>query len=139
MLPLNSSHATEQAIDRYEVEPYVFAEYVTSPDHPTQGQASHSWLTGTAVWMFRIGVDQILGFRPALEGMYLDPHIPADWSGFKAERKFRGKLLRLTVTNPDRHNSGVCSMVVNGVTVNGNLLNPTDYDADTLEIEITLS
>ncbi|MFN7715402.1 MAG: GH36-type glycosyl hydrolase domain-containing protein [Pseudanabaenaceae cyanobacterium] len=139
MLPLNSSHATAAAIDRYEVEPYVFAEYVTSPDHPTQGQASHSWLTGTAVWMFRIGVDQILGFRPALEGMYLDPHIPADWSGFKAERKFRGKLLRLTVTNPDRRNSGVCSMVVNGVTVNGNLLNPADYDADILEIEITLS
>jgi cellobiose phosphorylase len=29
MLPTNSS----KNIDRYEVEPYVFAEYITSPDH----------------------------------------------------------------------------------------------------------
>ena len=59
MLPTNSS----KNIDRYEVEPYVFAEYITSPDHPTENQASHSWLTGTAVWMLRIGMDYICWFQ----------------------------------------------------------------------------
>lgn len=39
MNPINSS----KNIDRYEVEPYVYAEYVTSPEHHTEGQASHSW------------------------------------------------------------------------------------------------
>jgi cellobiose phosphorylase len=63
MMPLNSA----KRIDRYEIEPYVYAEYVTSPDHPTEGQASHSWLTGTAVWMLRIGIDFILGFRTSLK------------------------------------------------------------------------
>ncbi|MBN2780488.1 MAG: glycosyl transferase family 36, partial [Candidatus Marinimicrobia bacterium] len=53
MLPLNASR--QAGIDRYETEPYVFSEYITSPDHPTQGQASHSWLTGSAVWMHYIG------------------------------------------------------------------------------------
>ena len=28
--------------DVYKMEPYVYAEYVTSDDHPTFGQASHS-------------------------------------------------------------------------------------------------
>lgn len=45
MIPINSS----KRIDLYEVEPYVYAEYVTSPEHETKNQASHSWLTGTAV------------------------------------------------------------------------------------------
>ena len=53
-------------IDRYQVEPYVYAEYVTSPDHPTFGQASHSWLTGSSTWMLRDGIDYILGVRPNL-------------------------------------------------------------------------
>ncbi|RME14446.1 MAG: glycosyl transferase family 36, partial [Bacteroidetes bacterium] len=93
MNPLNSA----KQIDRYEVEPYVYAEYVTSPEHPTEGQASHSWLTGTAVWMLRIGLDYILGFRTSLKGITIDPHIPSHWKEFSAERKFRGKTIKLYV------------------------------------------
>ena len=78
MIPINSS----QNSDRYEVEPYVYAEYVTSPDHPTDGQASHSWLTGTAVWMLRIGLDYILGLKTELKGMRINPRISATWTGF---------------------------------------------------------
>lgn len=77
-------------IDRYEVEPYVYAEYVTSPDHPTFGQASHSWLTGSSTWMLRNIVDGFLGVRPCWEGLELRPAIPPGWSGFRVERQFRG-------------------------------------------------
>jgi cellobiose phosphorylase len=113
MLPLNSS----ANIDRYETEPYVFAEYLTSPDHETENQASHSWLTGTAVWMYRIALDHILGFRTSLKGVTIAPNIPSRWKGFKAERTFRGKQLKLSVSNPDGVNSSVRSMKVNGVDV----------------------
>ncbi|TGE25825.1 glycosyl transferase family 36 [Hymenobacter aquaticus] len=134
MLPPNSS----ARIDRYEVEPYVFAEYVTSPDHETEGQASHSWLTGTAVWMLRIGLDYILGFRTSLEGISIDPHIPAAWPSFTAERVFRGKRLKLTVHNPHGRNQGVREMRVNGQLVAGNFIDPASYAAAELVIEVTL-
>ncbi len=134
MMPINSA----QDIDRYEVEPYVYAEYVTSPDHPTQGQASHSWLTGTAVWMLRIGIDYIIGFKPTLEGMIIDPHIPSHWPEFTAHRKFRNKTLKLHVTNPNSKNSGVQSMIVNGRPVTGNFLNISDYGENDLAIAVEL-
>lgn len=134
MMPINSA----RDIDRYEVEPYVYAEYVTSPDHPTQGQASHSWLTGTAVWMLRIGIDYILGFKTTLDGIFIDPHIPSHWQGFTAHRKFRGKTLRLQVTNPHGKNSGVSSMIVNGQQVAGNFLRMSDYSEVELAIAVSL-
>ncbi|BBC24204.1 GH36-type glycosyl hydrolase domain-containing protein [Pseudanabaena sp. ABRG5-3] len=134
MMPINSSQATEAKCDRFETEPYVYPEYVTSPDHETQGQASHSWLTGTAVWMLRIGIDYILGFQPTFTGMIIDPKIPSEWSGFTAKRKFRGKTLSLTVTN----HSAVKQMTVNGQVVEGNFVDLAKYDSDEIAIAVNL-
>lgn len=134
MIPLNSS----KKIDRYEVEPYVYAEYVTSPEHETENQASHSWLTGTAVWMYRIGLDYILGFRTSLKGLTIDPHIPSGWKSLKAERNFRGKRIILTVENPDGKNSGIKSIEINGNSVNTNFINPDDFSEKEIKIKIKL-
>ena len=134
MNPVNSS----KRIDVYEVEPYVYAEYVTSSDHPTEGQASHSWLTGTAVWMFRIGLDAILGFSPCLKGMRINPSVPKTWKVFSAKRYFRGKTLNMTVKNPDRKNSGIKSIMVNGIKLQDNLIDVTQYDTDILNVEVLI-
>jgi cellobiose phosphorylase len=134
MLPLNAA----QEIDRYEVEPYVFAEYVTSPDHPTEGQASHSWLTGTAVWMLRIGLDYILGLRTTLRGIVIDPHIPSDWKEYSVERRFRGKRIMMRVANPNGKNRGVASVTVNGTRVDGALLDPAQHEGDVLNVEVVM-
>jgi cellobiose phosphorylase len=134
MMPINSSQATDAKCDRFETEPYVYPEYVTSPDHETQGQASHSWLTGTAVWMLRIGIDYILGFQPTFDGMIIDPKIPGSWSGFTAQRKFRGKLLSLTVTN----HSEVKQMTVNGEVVTEKLIDLAKYAGEEIAIAVCL-
>jgi len=134
MMPINSSQATELKCDRFETEPYVYPEYVTSPDHETQGQASHSWLTGTAVWMLRIGIDYILGFQPTFTGMIIDPKIPNEWSGFNAKRKFRGKTLSLTVTN----HSEAKQMLVNGQVVAGKFIDLAKYTDEEIEITVNL-
>ena len=134
MMPINSSQATDEKCDRFETEPYVYPEYVTSSDHETQGQASHSWLTGTAVWMLRIGLDHILGFQPTFTGMVIDPKIPAAWSGFTAQRKFRGKLLSLTVVN---HND-VKQMLINGEVVEGNFIDLNLYEGNEIAIAVYL-
>ncbi len=110
MLPMNP----EIDIDRYEVEPYVYAEYVTSPDHPTYGQASHSWLTGSSVWMLRIALDYLLGVRPAYDGLVVDPCIPRNWDGYTVKRTFRGASYEISVSNPHHVNRGVQSLACNG-------------------------
>ncbi|HMA63242.1 MAG TPA: glycosyl transferase family 36 [bacterium] len=140
-LPMNS----EIDIDRYEVEPYVYAEYVTSPDHPTYGQASHSWLTGSSTWMLRDGVDSILGVKPYYNGLEISPSIPSDWDSFKIKRTFRGIDFSITVDNPDNLNSGVRKMKINQETIDGNFINLEDdeiqeliSDSNQVEVKITL-
>ena len=134
MLPVNSSKRT----DIYEVEPYVFAEYVTSPDHPTEGQASHSWLTGSAVWMYRIALDHILGFKTTIAGLTIDPAIPSKWKEFRAERMFRGKRIKLHVKNPFGRNKGFTQISVNGQITGSNFINPADFPGKEINIEIIL-
>ncbi len=108
--------------DVYKMEPYVYAEYVTSDDHPTFGQASHSWLTGSGVWMFRDGLDYILGVRPDYDGLVIDPCIPDTWEGFKVTRKFRGATYEIEVANPKGVQHGVAEIKLDGQKIEGNTL-----------------
>ncbi|MGB9663958.1 MAG: GH36-type glycosyl hydrolase domain-containing protein [Ignavibacteria bacterium] len=130
MNPLNSA----RKIDRYEVEPYVYAEYVTSPEHETEGQASHSWLTGTAVWMLRIGLDHILGFKTSLKGITIEPHIPSHWKEFIAERKFRGKTIKLHVVNPEGKTKGFQKLMIDNDIVKDNFIDINKYPNHTISV-----
>ncbi|MCE5322230.1 glycosyl transferase family 36 [bacterium] len=117
-LPMVQAHDP----DVYKMEPYVYAEYVTSNDHPTFGQASHSWLTGSGVWMFRDALDYILGVRPTYDGLIIDPCIPDKWDGFKVTRKFRGATYDIEVKNPKHVQKGVERLEMDGQIIDGQVL-----------------
>ena len=108
--------------DLYKIEPYVYCEYVTSDDHPTFGQASHSWLTGSGVWMFRDGLDYILGIQPTYDGLMIQPCIPDKWDGYKVMRQFRGATYEIEVKNPNHVQYGVAKVTVDDKPINGNVL-----------------
>jgi cyclic beta-1,2-glucan synthetase len=80
--PINHAR-TPAEVDRYRVEPYVVAGDVYSVS-PHVGRGGWTWYTGAAGWMYRAGVEGILGLRR--EGAYLviAPCIPAEWPGFFA-------------------------------------------------------
>lgn len=134
MLPVNSS----REIDKYEIEPYVFAEYVTSPDHPTENQASHSWLTGSAVWMYRIGLDYILGLNTSIKGITISPNIPSSWKEYKVSREFRGKVIDLVVKNPDGGNSKIKEIKINGEIVHSPIITIDEIKAHSVNVEVIL-
>lgn len=143
-LPPALQHSTKQNSqfdisdeDLYEIEPYVYAEYVTSPDHPTMGQASHSWLTGTAAWMLHDGLSFILGVRAEYNGLRIDPCIPKHWNEFSFTRIFRGVTYHIHVQNPNHVNRGVKCVKVNGDCINSNLL-PLFPKGSQHQVEIVL-
>ncbi len=84
--------------ERYQVEPYVYAQYTTSDEHETYGQGSHAWLSGTAAWMFRATLDHILGIRVTLEGLRIQPCVPEGWGEYTVVRRYRGTTYRIHVT-----------------------------------------
>jgi len=113
-------------IDRYEVEPYVYAEYVTSPDHSTEGQASHSWLTGSSTWMLRDGIDYILGVQPTYFGLKIDPCIPKEWTSYNISRKFQGIIYNILVTSVAKVNKGNVTITVEGTPIDGDIIRIAD-------------
>ncbi len=103
----------------HQVEPYVYCQFTHGPRSPRFGQARNPWLTGTASWTY-IGVTQyILGIRPVLAGLTVDPCIPAAWDGFGVTRRFRGAWVRIRVSNPEHVSRGVAVLEVDGIPVEG--------------------
>jgi cyclic beta-1,2-glucan synthetase len=84
--PLNRSRSLEE-VARYQVEPYVMAADVYSVA-PHAGRGGWTWYTGSAGWMYRAGIEAILGFRREGEQLLLAPCIPAHWPGFSIDYRF---------------------------------------------------
>jgi len=72
--------------------------------------------------MFQACMQYILGIRPTLTGLLIDPCIPRAWDGFKATREFRGAVYRIIVENPAHVCKGVRRVEVDGQAIEGNLL-----------------
>src|SRR6185295_7499635 len=78
--PIN--HARTRAdVERYKVEPYVIAADVYA-EPPHVGRGGWTWYTGSAGWMYRAGLESILGIRVRGARLEIDPCIPGAWSGF---------------------------------------------------------
>ena len=80
--PINHARTAEE-VDRYKVEPYVVAADVYSVS-PHAGRGGWTWYTGAAGWMYRAGIEGILGIRREGAFLVVDPCIPAAWPGFEA-------------------------------------------------------
>ena len=111
--------------DIFQAEPYVYSQYITSDEHPTAGMASHSWQTGTAAWMYRVAVDELLGVRPTYEGLVVDPVIPRAWKALRVERVFRGTRYSIEIENPDGRERGVRELWVDAKRQAGNIIPPS--------------
>ena len=77
-------HAADaDGVARYQVEPFVVAADVYSVA-PHVGRGGWTWYTGSAAWMYRAGVEGILGLRREGDALVVDPCLPAAWPGFEA-------------------------------------------------------
>jgi cellobiose phosphorylase len=112
----------ESISEVHRCEPYVYAQTIAGHEAATHGEAKNSWLTGTAAWNYVAITQWILGIRPELEGLCIDPCIPPEWDGFSVERRFRSALLHMTIHNPGHVSHGICRLEVDGVRVDGNLV-----------------
>jgi cellobiose phosphorylase len=67
-------------------------------------------------------VEGILGLRPEMKGLVINPSIPSVWKGFEMTKTFRGKKLNIKVNNPDGSQGGAKSVTVNGAAIEGLLI-----------------
>ncbi len=107
-------------IDTFESEPYCYPQNILGDEHPQFGLGRNAWLSGTSSWTYVAGTQWILGIRPEIDGLVVDPCIPTAWPEFKVCRKFRGAVYHIHVRNPENVAKGVKQMTVNGEAIEGN-------------------
>jgi cyclic beta-1,2-glucan synthetase len=106
--PIN--HANSRAgMQRYKVEPYVAcADIYSMPPHV--GRGGWTWYTGSAGWMYRAGLEWILGFQLRDKVLVIDPCIPRSWKSFELTYKQNQTTYEIKVENPNNVNRGVKSV-----------------------------
>ena len=127
----------EDISDIHRTEPYVYSQMVAGRDAPSFGEGKNSWLTGTAAWTFLSVSQAILGVKPTLDGLAIDPCVPGDVKGFSVVRRYRGAEYRIRVENPDGVQKGVRQLLVDGERVEGNLI-PVQPAGSVVEVLATM-
>ena len=115
--PINHA-STRSGLYRYKVEPYVMAGDVYS-ERPHTGRGGWTWYTGAAGWMYRAGVESILGFRLRGRTLQVDPCIPRAWPRYEIAFRYHSSLYRLAVENPHGVMRGVASITLDDGPVAG--------------------
>ncbi len=105
---------------RYKVEPYVVAADVYSTP-PHAGRGGWTWYTGSAAWMYRAGIEGLLGLTRAGADLILKPCLPKDWPQVRATVTIENTHLTIIIENAGATGHGVLS-----ATLNGTILTPTD-------------
>lgn len=101
-------------IEIREAEPYSYCQFVMGREHTAFGRARHPFMTGSGGWAYFSATRFMLGIRPQMDELLIDPCIPKDWEGFKAVRKWRGAVYRIRVKNPEKVSKGVRELYVDG-------------------------
>jgi cyclic beta-1,2-glucan synthetase len=114
--PINHAR-TPAEVELYKVEPYVVAADVYAMP-PHVGRGGWTWYTGSAGWMQRAGIENIIGLQMHGAHLGLDPCIPKDWTSFRASLRYRSSRYEILVENSDQVSGGIASALVDGVAVN---------------------
>ena len=89
---------TPQAVGRFQTEPYVMpADVSSNPQHV--GMGGWSWYTGSAAWMYRLGLEGLLGITREGPALRVRPCIPENWPEYRVTYRYGRSAYALHVTN----------------------------------------
>jgi cyclic beta-1,2-glucan synthetase len=133
--PVNHGR-TAADVARYKTEPYVMAGDVYARA-PHAGRGGWSWYSGSAGWMYRAGLESILGLRRRGDTFVVDPCIPSSWPEYRISWRFLQSRYEITVSNPSRRCRGVGTATLDGAPVDARAI-PLVNDAATHDVQIVL-
>ncbi|MEI2779545.1 MAG: glucoamylase family protein [Tetrasphaera sp.] len=86
--PVNHARTLEEAAT-YRVEPYVVAADVYSVE-PHVGRGGWTWYTGSSGWLYRAGLEAILGLQRRGDTLDIHPCVPPQWPWARVEYRHGG-------------------------------------------------
>ncbi|HEY5445843.1 MAG TPA: protein ndvB, partial [Pyrinomonadaceae bacterium] len=122
--PINHS-STRAGLHKYKVEPYVaVGDVYAVPPHT--GRGGWTWYTGSAGWMYRAGLESILGFKLHGDKLTIDPCVPRWWRDFGITYRRGRAVYDIKVENPLGISKGVASVELDGEVLKGIEIQLTD-------------
>jgi len=134
--PINRT-ATRAGVQRYKVEPYVLAGDVYA-EPPHVGRGGWTWYTGSSGWLYRAGMESILGFRMHGMTFSIDPCVPRAWPGFSVTFRYHSAVYKIRVENPANVMRGVALTKIDGKLCEGSANIPLTDDGTEHNILIVL-
>jgi cyclic beta-1,2-glucan synthetase len=110
--PINRA-VSRASVQRYKVEPYVVAGDVYA-EAPHAGRGGWTWYTGSAGWLYRAGMEWILGFRVRGTILSIDPCISRAWPGYSITFRYHSTIYKIKVENPQHVSRGVARTELDG-------------------------
>jgi cyclic beta-1,2-glucan synthetase len=110
--PVNHS-STRAGLHKYKVEPYVaVGDVYAVPPHT--GRGGWTWYTGSAGWMYRAGLESILGFKLRGTRLSIDPCIPRWWREYEINYRRGAATYHIKVENPLGICRGIATVELDG-------------------------
>jgi cyclic beta-1,2-glucan synthetase len=125
MNPVERTRRPED-VARYRGEPYVVAADVSSAAGKA-GRCGWTWYTGSAGWMYRIWMEEVLGFQLRGDTLTLKPVIPDDWPGFEMRYRHRSAIYEINVIWHAENNP--MTLELDGQQVNDGVIHLNDDGA----------
>jgi cyclic beta-1,2-glucan synthetase len=98
----------------YKVEPYVVAADVYSAKGH-EGQGGWTWYTGSAGWMYRLLVEDLLGLRLEVDTLTFAPLLPAEWNEYTLHYRYRNTFYHIRVVKISQQGMQVHRVVLDNV------------------------
>ena len=104
---------TPEHADVYKIEPYVLAaDLYTAKGH--EGAGGWSWYTGSAAWLYRLLVEDLLGIHLETDVLTFAPLLPSGWTGFKLTYRYRNTFYHVQLQQVGDGTATVRRVVVDG-------------------------
>ena len=71
-------------------------------------------LSGPAAWLYRLGIEALLGFHKEGDTLRIEPVIPPNWDGYLIEYRYGNSLYKIQIHNPQHLSHGVCQLTLDG-------------------------
>jgi cyclic beta-1,2-glucan synthetase len=127
---------SKDKVEKYRVEPYVMCADIYS-QAPFLNRGGWTWYTGSAAWMYQLGLTTQLGFNKTGNILRINPVIPPQWNGFEIHYKFGKSIYQITVRNPEHVAHNVATIKLDGEVVDDNAILLLD-DGSKHDVEVIM-
>jgi cyclic beta-1,2-glucan synthetase len=133
--PINRS-TTRAGVHRYKVEPYVVSADVYAQE-PHVGRGGWTWYTGSSGWLYRVGIEAILGFKLRGGKIEINPCIPRAWTGYQISFVYHSSRYEISIENLQGVTNGVRLLEVDSEQIAGSSITVRD-DGLTHRVRVVL-